>query len=499
MLNITPKHAQQVGLQQLRESWKQYKSFMIYAPVGSGKTGLAAFITDGFINRGMRVLFIAPYTVLIEQTAERFVEYGIDGNEIGYIWRDHPNYNPHAQVQIASADTLIRREMPDCDVVFIDEAHLRRKTILEALKGHRAKVIGLSGTPFAPFLGQFYQKLIKPVTMKELIENGDLSDYEFFAPTKPNLQGVKTVQGDYEESAIAEIMGDSDLVGNIVQNWLTNGQDLPTVAFCVNVAHANHVMLSFNKAQVSAEVMAADTPHDERQFIIKRFERGDTKIIVNVGVLVAGFDSDVRCIIYARPTQSEMRWIQCLGRGLRPAIGKDKCIIFDHSGTVHRLGFPDDIEYDYLPNDKKALREYQQRQQQERKEKEPKECTSCNYMKPVGVHTCPKCGFAPVRHADVDVDETRNLEKVVGKVKKYNSEEKQRFYSELVGYRNFIRETKGKEYSKGWLAHTYKDKFGVWPRNINERIAIAPSQETLNFIKAKMIRNAKGKERRAAA
>ena len=88
---------------------------------------------------------------------------------------------------------------------------------------------------------------------------------------------------------------------------------------------------------------------------------------------------------------------------------------------------------------------------------------------------------------------------MVGKVKKYNSEEKQRFYSELVGYRNFIRETKGKEYSKGWLAHTYKDKFGVWPRNINERIAIAPSQETLNFIKAKMIRNAKGKERRAAA
>ena len=61
-----------------------------------------------------------------------------------------------------------------------------------------------------------------------------------------------------------------------------------------------------------------------------------------------GFDSDVRCIIYARPTKSEIRWVQCLGRGLRKAQGKDKCLIFDHSGSVHRLGFPDDIEYDEL-------------------------------------------------------------------------------------------------------------------------------------------------------
>lgn len=45
--------------------------------------------------------------------------------------------------------------------------------------------------------------------------------------------------------------------------------------------------------------MTADTPAEERQIIIRRFETGATKIIVSVGVLVAGFDSDVRCIIYA--------------------------------------------------------------------------------------------------------------------------------------------------------------------------------------------------------
>ncbi|EOZ0566576.1 DEAD/DEAH box helicase, partial [Yersinia enterocolitica] len=124
-----------------------------------------------------------------------------------------------------------------------------------------------------------------------------------------------------------------------------NGRDLPTVAFCVNVAHANYVTIQFNKVGINAEVMVAETPHEERQLIIHRFEMGATKIIVSVGVLVAGFDSDVRCVIYARPTKSEIRWLQSLGRGLRTAQGKESCLIFDHSGTVHRLGFPDSIEY----------------------------------------------------------------------------------------------------------------------------------------------------------
>lgn len=95
----------------------------------------------------------------------------------------------------------------------------------------------------------------------------------------------------------------SDLVGDIVDNWLRHGRDLPTVAFCVNKAHANFVTMQFNKAGINAEVMVAETPHEERQAMIHRFETGATKIIVSVGVLVAGFDSDVRCIIYARPTK----------------------------------------------------------------------------------------------------------------------------------------------------------------------------------------------------
>ncbi len=504
MLSITPNFAQERGLNMLRRNWKAYASFMVYSPTGSGKTGLAAFIIDGFVSRGMRVLFVAPYTILLDQTAQRFIDYGLPDDEIGYIWRDHPRYDPSLKIQIASADTLIRREFPDnIDLLVIDEAHMRKKKILQEVKRlvseTNVKIIGLSGTPFSSFLGNFYQHLIKPTTIGELIQRGDLSKYEFFAPTKPDLTGVKSkvtanFGNDYNEEQLAEIMCGSDLVGDIVDNWLRNGNDLPTVAFCVNVAHANFVTIQFNKAGINAEVMTAETPHEERQVIIHRFETGATKVIVSVGVLVAGFDSDVRCIIYARPTKSEIRWLQSLGRGLRTAPGKESCLIFDHSGTVHRLGYPDSIEYNHLPDSSDGMKETAAREAEERREKLPKECPHCHFMKPAGVYVCPKCDYKPLAGEDVETDSSRKLSKLKGSTRVYTKAEKQSWWSQIKFYQR-QRTALGKPISDGWCAHTYFEKFGEWPNNLSSYpMEITP--EVTNFITHKHIAFARGQQKK---
>ncbi|HCU14672.1 MAG: DEAD/DEAH box helicase [Enterobacteriaceae bacterium] len=503
MLNITANLAQQRALDMLRRDWKQYNSFMVYSPTGSGKTGLSAFITDGFVSRGMRVLMTCPYTVLVTQTAKRFIQYGLPEDEISYVWRDHPNYDPERKIQIASADTLIRRDFPEnIDLLIVDEAHLRRKKMLEVIKYLAAetqvKVIGLSGTPFAPFLGKYYQRLIKPTTIKELMDTGVLCGYEFFAPTKPDLSGVKVTRSDefgsdYKEDEVAEIMCGADLVGDIVSNWLSHGEDRPTVAFCVNVNHANYVTLQFNKAGVNAEVMTAQTPHDERQMMIHRFEQGATKIIVSVGTLIAGFDSDVRCIIYARPTKSEIRWLQIIGRGLRTAKGKDKCLVFDHSGSVHRLGYPDSIEYDTLPSKNDGMKTAVSERENEKREKLPKDCSQCHYMKPAGVYQCPKCGHKPLAGEDVDTDASRGLKQISGKKKAVTKQEKQSWWSQIKFYQR-QRAAQGKPVSDGWCAHTFKDKFGTWPNGLQDYpMEITP--EVNNYIKWKQIAFAKGREK----
>ncbi|AIE71800.1 helicase [Klebsiella michiganensis] len=483
----------------MRREWKQNRTFMVYAPTGSGKTGLAAFITAGHISRGKRVIFIAPYTILVRQTTARFVEYGLPEDEIGIIWRDHPDYDPERLIQIASADTLIRREFPDnIDLIIVDEAHMKKRALLEVIRDSGVKVIGLSGTPFSPWLGKYYSSLIKPTTIGELIQRGDLSPYEFYAPTKPDLKGVKSgtseeYGSDYNEKQLSEIMCGSDLVGDIVDNWLRNGRDLPTVAFCVDKDHANFVTLQFNRAGINAEVMVAETPSDERHLIIHRFETGATKVIVSVGVLVAGFDSDVRCIIYARPTKSEIRWLQALGRGLRTAPGKDACLIFDHSGTVHRLGFPDAIEYDELPSKNDGMRGAAAREAKEREEKLPKECPECHFMKPAGVYICPKCGFKPLIGEDVETDSTRNLKKMSKGETVYTKSHKQSWWSQIKFYQRH-RAAQGKPVSDGWCAHTFQEKFGEWPNGLSDfPMEITP--EVSNYIKHKLIKFAKGRER----
>ena len=487
---------QKKAVAMLRAEWKDKRTHMIYGPVGMGKTALAAYITKSFSDRGMKVLFVAPYTILIEQTMERFAEYGLP--RAGIIWRDHPDYFPSASIQIASADTLARRDMPtDIDLIIVDEAHIRRRFLLDLIETSDIPVIGLSGTPFAPWLGKYYQSLIKPCSMRQLIDEGYLSDYEFYAPMKPDLKGVKTTNTagfgiDYQENAVAEIMQDAQVVGNIVENWLANGEDRPTIAFCVNVQHANYVTNQFNNKGVSCEVMTAKTPKEDRTEILGRFESGITKVICNVGVLVAGFDADVRCIIYARPTKSEIRWIQCLGRGLRTAEGKDKCIIFDHSGTVHRLGFPDSIEYDELPNGNDGLDTKESITKEiEKKEKLPKECPSCKFLKPAGIMICPKCGFKPLSGQDVETDETREIQKLKAKLDLGQSIDKQLFYSELIGY---IRERNatGKDIKIGWAAYKFKEKFGEWPNNLH-KTAQPPTVATRNWIKSRFIRQSKRK------
>lgn len=483
------------ALNKLRADWKQYDSHLLQAPTGAGKTAIAAEIIGGLYKNGIRSVFVAPYVTLVDQTAKAFMNYGLP--QPGIIWRDHPWYDKDNLIQIASADTLIRREFPDAQVVIIDECHIKRAKLLKMMEEDERKWIGLTATPFATWMGTHYKNFIKVTTMRELINQGYLSDYDVYAPTKPNLKGVKVSNlaaygKDYAEDQLAEIMGDNQIIGDIVKTWLTHGENRPTIAFCVNVSHANHVTIAFNKAGVNAEVMTAETPTEERRKTIERFESGLTKIICNVGVLVAGFDSDVRCVIYARPTKSEARWIQCIGRGLRTAEGKDKCLIFDHSGTVHRLGFPCSIEYDELLSDNDGLAEAKRQQKEkEKKEKQPKECPKCNYMKPAGQYICARCGHKPLAGENVESDESRDLDLIKGEKKVYTMAEKQAFYSELIGLkREFM--IKGKAKGEKWQDALYKQRFGVWPKGL-KYTASQPSVETRNYVKSRMIAFAKGK------
>lgn len=481
---------QQAIIDNIRMALKDgYKRPVVQAPTGSGKTVVAAAIINMAREKDKRVLFCVPALSLIDQTVERFRENGIF--EVGVIQAQHEMTDGTQPVQVCSVQTLARRTIPQADLVIIDECHVLFKLYDKWMgmdEWASVPFIGLTATPWSKGMGAKgrWDKLIIGTTTEELIDNGSLSKFKVFAPAHPNLDGVKTIAGDYDLSGLSTAMDKGNLVADIVSTWLERGQDRQTICFAVSRVHAKHIQQSFVAAGVAAEYMDAFTDMDDRADIIRRFGNGDVRVICNVGVLTTGFDADVRCIILARPTKSEILYTQMIGRGLRTAKGKDDLIVLDHSDTTLRLGFVTDIHHDKLHDGTKQ-------QAAERTEKLPKECQQCHFLKPPKLLECPACGFKPEPRAKIEVEDGELVELSSRRKAKPNAPltptEMQSWYSQLILH----AELRG--YKPGWAYWAFKDKFNISPpRHLLENPAHSISTEVQGWITHRNIRKARASQ-----
>jgi len=479
------------ALDKLRSSLKAgNRRPVVQMPTGAGKTIMAAAIIQAARENDKRVMFTVPALSLIDQTVQRFENFGI--TDIGVIQADHWMTDASMPVQIASVQTLNRRKIPKVDLVIVDEAHIRFNLYdiwFNKSEWKKTPIIGLSATPWAKGMGLIWDDLIIGTTIDDLIKTGHLCDYKVFAPSHPDLTGVKTRMGDYEVDALGTAMSKKDLVADIVSTWLERGEKRPTICFCVNRLHAKYVQEQFIEAGVRCEYQDAYTDREERKSIAKRFEDGDCQIVCNVGTLTTGVDWDVRCIILARPTKSEMLFVQMVGRGLRTAPGKDHCVILDHSDTTSRLGFVSDIHHNRLSVSQSDLLEKKVRQ-----EPLPKECPQCHFLRPPKISVCPACGHQPVAVNKVhsiagELSELSRNGKAASQVQ-VDEAEKELFWRELLTYGRL------KNYKSGWAWYKFNEKFGMkaWNHYSTDNVdEIRPA--TKAWIKHRLIAVAKAKQK----
>lgn len=468
----------------LRSSLKAgFRRPLLFLPTGAGKTRCAGEIVKGARAKGKRVLFVVPAISLIDQTVRSFYAEGI--RDIGVIQGNHLMTNPAAPVQVASVQTLQRRAIPPFDVVMIDEAHRWFEMVgqwMDNADWQKVPFIGLSATPWTRGLGKHYDDLIQVTTTAELIEAGYLSPFRVYAPSHPDLGGVRTVAGDYHEGDLSEAMNKPALVADVVTTWRQRGENRPTFVFAVDRAHAKHLQGEFEKAGINCGYIDAFTKPDEREAMFKRFSAGELRVIASVGCLTTGVDLDVRCICLCRPTRSEMLYCQLVGRGLRtakdhPVYGpKSDLILLDHSDTTLRLGFVTDIHHDVLDDG----RERQKAEPRQKPEALPKECSACNFLKPAKTPKCPACGFKPERQSEI-VCEDGQLVEMTPRRKKAKADEKAFVFGQLKAY------ARSKGHKPGWAANKFRERFDVWPNACRDAPEIEPTAETLNWIKSRQI------------
>jgi len=466
-----------------------YRRPVVQAPTGSGKTVIAAALVNMARQKGKRVMFVVPALSLIDQTVERFRQNGIF--DLGVIQATHEMTDISQPVQICSVQTLTRRNLPKADLVIVDECHVGFSLYerwMQLPEWENVPFIGLTATPWARGMGapSKWDHLIVGITTGELIDRQALSSFKVFAPAHPNLKGVRMVAGDFDLKGLGHAMDKGHLVADIVSTWLERGNNEPTICFAVNRVHAKHIQQQFLDAKVPAEYMDAYTDLPARREIVDKFAKGDVKIICNVGVLTTGFDADVRCIILARPTKSEIMYTQMIGRGLRTAEGKEACIILDHSSTTLNLGFVTDIHHDKL-DDGKA-----KRVESAPKEKLPKECSKCHFLKPPKILDCPACGYRPTPQDKVQVESGELYElanRQTAKADQKPSADAQSWYAQLILYAHL------RGYKAGWAYWAYQDKFkSKPPRHFSGESARQMTPEVESWIRHRNIRKAKSNQ-----
>ena len=454
-------------IDQLRRATLEHRHILLVAPTGSGKTVIAAAIVQGAVAKGRRVLFLAHRRELIDQAATKLWDAGI---EAGIILAGRPA-RPEQPVQIASIQTLHARafrgtamQAPPADVIVVDEAHhVRARTYREIVDHYPdAVVLGLTATPCrgdGRGLGNVFATLVECPDVQALIDLGFLVPTKVYAPSTPDLTGVRVERGDYSEKQLAERVNTDALVGDIVEHWHRLAEGKKTVIFATGVAHSLHIRDEFRRSGVLAEHLDGATPTEERADILGRLSRGEIEVVSNCMVLTEGWDQpDVACIVLARPTKSMGLFRQMIGRVLRPAPGKDHALVLDHSGAIFNHGFVEDPVLWTLDHDKRAVN-LALASKGRQAERTLTTCPECAAVRMQG-KPCSACGWRPQRKPDApDVidGELGHVERD-GRVTA-SVYDKARFHRQLLW---FARE-KGYQKQAGWAANKFREKFGHWP------------------------------------
>jgi DNA repair protein RadD len=473
------------------------RRIIITCATGGGKTVIASEIIKRAVAQCKRVVFIAHRNELLSQAHDKLQRFGINAGIIK-AGRDR-DLRPQALVQICGIQTLHARavraksmELPAAEIVFVDEAHhVRAQTYISILEQYPDAIIaGLTATPArgdGRGLGNVFEVMIEAPQVPALIDGGFLVPAKIFAPPPPDLQGVRVMStGDYNTDDLSGKM--DPLVGDFVEHWLKHGQRRRTIAFAVDVRHSVHIVDEFLKAGVRAEHVDGETKQADRDAIIARLASGKTEIVSNVGIFTEGFDCpDVGCIALVRPTRSLGLFRQMIGRGLRPAPGKQNVVILDHSGGVHRFGRPDDIIQWSLDVDRRAANKTHEARVAKAGSDPFVECKNCGHIRMRG-QACDACGWEPkppprpVEYRDGELVE-------LGKPAIVRSEsERRRFFAELRGYQETARKRDGTPYARGWAANQYRTKYGSFPPwSWNNDMPVTPSDATRRWVRSRII------------
>ena len=359
---------QQEVLDTLRVRLKETNyPLLVNASVGAGKSLIIAELLRIVERAGWRALCLTMNSTLIHQNAETYMNQG--GN--AGIFCASLGMKDSGEPIIFASPMSVRGSIKNngklskvpFNLIIVDECHninvnergtsymriFNHYSIYAQANGHKLRFVGLTGTPYRgkghTIVGEdlFFKEEVCAITAEWLIQENYLTQpiwgycdktlqYDF-RQLKTNSMG-KFSGVDLEEA----IHKQPRLTGKIMAEVSEIVKDrVGAFIFASSVKHCYECAESLPPTQTA--VITGDTPDKLREQYITQSRAGIIKYLVNVNVLCTGVDIPIfDTVVFVRPTESLVLYMQCLGRGLRLADGKTDCLILDYAGNLERHG-----------------------------------------------------------------------------------------------------------------------------------------------------------------
>ena len=455
-MTFTLRPYQAEGIEALRRSLRAgHKRILAVAPVAAGKTVVFSNILAASVAKGGNSLVLVHREELLDQASAKLTACGVSHGVIKAGRKAQPCW----PVQVASVQSLLRRAVPPASIVIIDEAHRTMaasyRQLLERLPG--ATILGFTATPYRTDgrgLGDVFTDLVEIATPSQLTELGILVPPRVFAPSEPDLVGVRTTAGDYNRKDLVLRVDTPRLIGSVAEHWGRIVRGRVSVAFAASIEHSRHLAQALCGVGARAVHVDADTDPDVRKTYLEMLARGELDVISNVGLFTEGWDLPrLGAVIVARPTQSTGLWIQMCGRGARAYEEKTEYLLVDHAGNVLRHGFPDEDRVHSLDATPR------------RQPAPVKTCPRCFLVVAAGAASCPACQMVFGGGAGGGSDRTPEV--LEGQLVEIQERPVVPVSPKILQRQKDYVRWRAEAWIKGWkpgyAAHRYQEKYGVWP------------------------------------
>jgi len=322
---------------------------LVVAATGIGKTHLAAFDSLAF----ERVLFIAHRDEIVRQAYDIFRSIR-PASRLGFYTGEHKDSG--ADIYFSTIQTLSRTENlrvfpPDYfDYIVVDEFHHAAaesyRRVLDYFQSDF--LLGLTATPFRMDNKDIFElcgdNVIYEISLKQAIERDILVPFRYYAIYDPtDYDKVEFVNGRYVIEDLERELSHTDRADLILTHYQRLAGER-TLGFCVSIKHAEFMAQYFTEHGIKSVAVHSGLPGNNgsagRHEAVEMLKNGNIQVIFAVDIFNEGVDIPVvDTVMFLRPTESYVVFLQQLGRGLRKHQDKHYLTVIDFIGNYKRAHY----------------------------------------------------------------------------------------------------------------------------------------------------------------